>query len=82
MHQIWQNARSTSARRVARSTIVIDERACQTIALLVDRAARQSTSALAIAIDEGCDCPTSRRSSALSNLGSLFSLSLFGNDLN
>ena len=42
-------------RQVARSTIVIDERACQTIALLVDRAARQSTSALAIAIDEGHD---------------------------
>ena len=42
-------------RQVVRSTIVIDERACQTIALLVDRAARQSTSALAIAIDEGHD---------------------------
>ena len=76
-------------RRVARSTIAIiegcDRRACSSDV----RAARQSTSALAIAIDKGRDCPTSRRSSALSSSSlslrsglSFLSLSLSGNDLN
>ena len=76
-------------RRVARSTIAIVEGCDRRARSSDDRAARQSTSALAIAIDKGRDCSTSRRSSALSSsslslsdLESLFSLSLSGNDLN
>ena len=94
MHQIRQNARSTSARRVARSTIAI------AIALLVDRRVRSSDDRAARR--SRYDCPTrdehahwstiaivhraarrrgaARSGLSLSDLGSL-SLSLSGSDL-
>ena len=82
MHQIQQekqNARQTSVRWAARSSI--DERSCRTIAPLVNRWAH-SSDAHRLSIDERCDRPMSVlnerrvRSSARRDLGSLFSLSL------
>ena len=94
-----RSVRSSDKRRDQRSRSTrgaIGERACWTIALLVDRAARWSTSALTIAIDEGRDWPArderpDRRRSlfflslspiwALSFLSPSLSFSLSGNEL-
>ena len=62
-------------RRVARSTIAIDERARRTIALLVNRAARRSTSG-AIAGEVSSSSLFLRSGLSLSLIWALFSLSL------